>query len=169
MRVQNSSRLQKLDLRQVCAILLCVTLACSACAQPKPQSGIVDEAAILSQNHRDQINALLSTHNQKGPGRISVIIIQKLPPDTSIDQFTQARINQPPRAANEKLDRVLLAVAIQDRRMRIETSKDVSALLPDAFCKSVIDKTIAPHFKQTNYFQGIHAGLSALTNKLVSR
>jgi uncharacterized protein len=112
---------------------------------------------------------LLSTHNQKGPGRIFVVIVEKLPPDKSVEQFARDRINQPPPAAGEKLDRVLLAIALHDRKMRIETSKDVSTLLSDAFCKSVIDKTIAPHFKQTNYFQGIHTGLSALTNKLISR
>lgn len=165
MHVQNL----KVDLRHVWAIFLCLTLACSAFGQVKGQPGIIDEAAVLSQNQRDQINTLLSTHNQKGPGRISVLLVEKLPPDKSIEQFTRARINQPPPAAGEKLDRVLLAIALHDRKMRIETSKDVSTLLPDAFCKSIIDKTIAPHFKQTNYFQGIHAGLSALTNKLATR
>lgn len=150
-------------------LLLWIALACCACAESKTQSAVTDEAGILSEKQRDQINSLIATHNQKGPGRIAVLIVQKLPPGTTIEQLAAARINQPLPATGEKLDRVLLAIALHDRKMRIETSKDVWPLLSDSFCKTVIDKTIAPHFRQTNYFEGIHAGLSALTNKLASR
>ena len=166
--MQDPHRSRNVGLRRVwTTLLLAIGLASAAFAESP--AVLVDEAGVLSDKERDEIKKLISAYNEKGPGRIYVVVIDKLPPGTSIEQFASARINQPPLGANEKADRVLLAVAVQDRKMRIETSKDVWALLPDAFCKSVIDKVIAPRFKEKNYFQGIRDGVSALSSKLKSR
>jgi uncharacterized protein len=162
-----SGRVRTILLIQAVVFLVMASLGHSV--QLATQAFVADEAGILSDKQRDQINTLISGHNAKGPRRIHVVIVDKLPTGTSIEQFASARINQPPPGAGEKLDRVLLAIAVQDRKMRIETSKEVWPVLPDAFCKGVIDKTIAPQFKEKNYFQGIHAGVSALINKLVPR
>lgn len=143
------------------ALVLLLALGCSGGA-----ALITDEAGVLTQEQHDKMNALLLAHRERGPGRISVLIVEKLPAGTSIEKLAATRINQPPPAADKKLDRVLLAIALQDRRMRIETSKEVWALLPDSFCEAVIEKTIAPQFKEKNYFEGIREGVSALIKKL---
>jgi len=142
-----------MGLRRLWTTLLIAIGLASAVFAESP-TVLVDEAGVLSDKERDEIKKLISAHNEKGPGRVYVVVIDKLPAGTTIEQFASTRINQPPLGAKEKADRVLLAVAVQDRKMRIETSKNVWALVPDAFCKSVIDKTIAPRFKERNYFQG---------------
>jgi hypothetical protein len=125
-----------------------------------------DEAQLLSREQATEISKLLEAHNAHGPGRIYVVIIKQLPPGVTIEQYALKKINERPRGNNEKADRVLVAIAVDDRKLRIETSKEVRELLPNAFCKNVIDDTITPRFKQEKYYEGLHAGISALSARL---
>ena len=148
------------------AFILAMTLLGCGNAAPKNQQRITDEAGVLSGIQRREIDALLSAHDKIGPGRIAVLMVNKLPAGMTIETFAVARINQPPPARNEKLDRVLLAIALEDRKMRIETSREMSTVLPDGFCKRVIEQTIAPQFKEKKYFEGIREGVSALIKQI---
>ena len=56
-------------------------------------------------------------------------------------------------------DGVLLLVAKNDRRVRIEVGYGLEGVLPDATCNRIIDETIMPPFRQGNYYGGIEAGL----------
>src|SRR3954471_3936101 len=127
---------------------------------------VQDEAMALTPAQQKELSAILILHNQKGPGKISICIVRQLRPESTIEAFASAKINERPRNANEKFDRILIAVSIQDRKMRIETSKEVSAALPDDFCKTVISEQIAPSFKAKNYFEGLKAGVAAIITKL---
>ena len=149
------------------ALFVCwhaVVPCCSAEANTYPL--ITDEAAVLTPEQHEEISALLLAHNKKGPGRISVFIATKLPPETTIEKFARDKINSPPPTAREKADRILIALALEDRKMRIETSRQVWAALPDSFCRDVITQKMAPQFKDKKYFEGIQAGISALIAKL---
>jgi hypothetical protein len=125
-----------------------------------------DEAHLLSREHAAEISKVLEAHNARGPGRIYVVIIKQLPPGATIEGYALKKINEPPPAKNEKADRTLVAIAVNDRKLRIETSKEVWERLPDSFCKSVIGDTITPKFKQQQYYEGLHAGILALTARL---
>ena len=96
---------------------------------------LTDQAGILAPQQRKQLAALLETHNQKGPGRISVLIIKRLPEGTSLERHAADKINEPPLAPSQKADRVLLLIAMEDRKLRIETSKEVWTALPDLLQK----------------------------------
>src|ERR1041384_2306618 len=98
----------------------CGTVALCSSAEIKTDTPVTDEAAVLTAEQRKDISALLLAHNQKGPGRIFIIIVKQLPRETTMDKFALDTINKPPFKANEKADRILIAIAIQDRKMRIE-------------------------------------------------
>ena len=144
----------------------CGTVAPCSGAEKKTDTLIIDEAAVLTPQQHKEISSLLLDHNRKGPGRISVFIAKQLPPDTTIEKFAKNKINEQPLAPNEKADRILIAIALQDRKMRIETSREVWAALPEQFCKEVINQKMTPQFKEKKYFEGIHAGISALITRL---
>lgn len=127
-----------------------------------------DEAMVLSSTESNAIVELLSTHNARGPGRVWVLIVPQLPAGESIESFTRQQINQPRRPASEKNDRVLLSIAIKDRKLRIETSPAVWSLLTDDICKRIIDTDIVPKFKEQEYFEGIRDGVKAIVARLES-
>ena len=60
-------------------------------------------------------------------------------------------------------DGVLLIVAKDDRRVRIEVAKTLEGAIPDLAAKRVIDQAMTPRFKQGDYAGGIGAGVEQLT------
>jgi uncharacterized protein len=57
---------------------------------------------------------------------------------------------------------VLLIVAINDHKMRIEVGFGLEGALTDALSGEIIRNEIAPHFKAGDYFGGLMAGVTAI-------
>ena len=131
-----------------------------------PAGLLYDDANILNDEENMAISDILSVHNSKGPGRISILTIKELPKEVSIERYAYGFINAIPTFENEKKDRILLLISVKDRKMRIETSKDVWGALTDTECAHIIKDVIAPEFKKNRYSDGINAGLLAIINEL---
>ena len=127
-----------------------------------------DDVGLLDRVERKEIIGLLEQPGQKPLGRIYLDILDKLPPGLTIDQYAHKRLNERPRMANEKIDRILLVVALQSKAVRIETSRDVWPILSDEYCHQVNREIIIRKFKKGAYVAGIKAGIEALIKKLNS-
>lgn len=64
-------------------------------------------------------------------------------------------------------DGVILIVALQDHRVRIEVGRGLEGAIPDAAAARVIREYVAPRFREGDYYGGIHDAVGALT-KLIS-
>lgn len=53
---------------------------------------------------------------------------------------------------------ILLLVAIDDRKVRIETGYGLEGAIPDITAKHIIEESITPNFKEGNYYRGIDQG-----------
>jgi len=60
-------------------------------------------------------------------------------------------------------DGVLLIVAKNDRKLRIEVGRGLEGAIPDAFAKRIIEEAITPRFKEGDFHAGIAAGLDRIT------
>ena len=61
---------------------------------------------------------------------------------------------------------MLLLIAKQDRRLRIEVGYGLEGAIPDGIAKRIIDESISPHFRRQDYFGGIQAGLQDLQARI---
>ncbi|MCB1314503.1 MAG: TPM domain-containing protein, partial [Leptospiraceae bacterium] len=59
-------------------------------------------------------------------------------------------------------DGVILLVAKEDRKLRIEVGYGLEGAIPDAGANRIIDEFIVPEFKRGNFYDGIAAGVDAL-------
>ncbi len=59
-------------------------------------------------------------------------------------------------------DGVLLLIAKNDRKLRIEVGRGLEGALPDAIAKRIIAEDIAPLFKQGDFNGGINAGVDRI-------
>ncbi len=125
-----------------------------------------DESGTLTNEQRDGLSKLIAAQNRKGLGRIFVLILKNLPEGRTLERTASLAINQEPSSPNERPDRILILAAIKERRVRIETSRDVWNLLPDAFCHSVINEQMSPAFRKSDFYSGIRAAVEALSKKL---
>ncbi len=59
-------------------------------------------------------------------------------------------------------DGVLVIVAKDDRRLRIEVAKSLEGAIPDLAAKRIIDETITPGFKRGDFAGGLQAGIDQI-------
>lgn len=144
--------------------LLLAGLACGAWAQialPEPGRRVTDLAATLS---ADQVAALenrLAAFETKKGSQIAVLIVPSLAGE-DIAAFG-IRVAERWRIGRGKLDDgLILIVAQDDRQMRIEVGYGLEGALPDAIARRVIAETIAPRFREGDYYGGLDAGLTQL-------
>jgi uncharacterized protein len=57
---------------------------------------------------------------------------------------------------------VLLYIAKEDRKLRIEVGYGLEGALTDALSNQIIRKEITPQFKKGNFYDGINAGVDAI-------
>jgi uncharacterized protein len=62
----------------------------------------------------------------------------------------------------EKNNGVLLYIAKDDRKLRIEVGYGLEGALTDALSSQIIRKEITPQFKKGNFYDGINAGVDAI-------
>ena len=83
-----------------------------------------------------------------------------------IFDFTM-RVAEQWKLGSEKQDNgLLMAIAINDRRIQIATGYGLEGVLPDIVASRIIRNNITPYFKQNQFAQGIDAGLAEIENIL---
>jgi uncharacterized protein len=59
-------------------------------------------------------------------------------------------------------DGLLMIVAKDDRKLRIEVAKTLEGAIPDLAAKQIIDDAISPRFRAGDYAGGLHAGVDQI-------
>ncbi|MEK6649793.1 MAG: TPM domain-containing protein, partial [Bacteroidota bacterium] len=71
--------------------------------------------------------------------------------------FEEGRLGQ-----KEKNNGVLIAVALNDRAVRIEVGYGLEGVLTDALCRQIIEREILPRFRQEQHYGGLIASIYAI-------
>jgi uncharacterized protein len=126
---------------------------------------IHDEAKVLSPGFVEQLEHRIKSDEDSTSNQIAVLVIRSLE-DYPMEDYTLAVAEKWKLGQKEKDNGVLLFVAVEDRKIRIETGYGVEGVLPDALCNRIIRNDIAPYFRQANYEAGIQAGVEAISKAI---
>ena len=129
---------------------------------------VTDNADILSKETRRTITESLKAHEQKTGNQIAVLTIPSLEGD-SIEEYAVAVFNSWKLGQKGKDNGILVVVAPNDRRMRIEVGYGLEGTLPDGLAGSIIRTIMTPQFKTGNYNDGIQSGIKAIIEVLEGR
>jgi len=149
-------------LRLTAAAFALFAIAAQAALQfPALTGRVVDEAGILSPAARAELDAQLGAHEKATGNQVVVVTLKSLQGDDIADYGYQLGrhwgIGQ-----KGKNNGVLLIVAPNERKLRIEVGYGLEGVLTDAESRIIIERVIQPYFKQGDYDQGIRAGVSAI-------
>ena len=114
-------------------------------AQPNNRA-VIDEAGILRPQIEEALNDLLIKFDENSTNQISVVSVKSLG-GYEIEEFAneQARFLA---LGQKKYDNgILLLVAPNERKVRIEVGYGLEGVLTDGIAKRIIDYKILPHFK----------------------
>lgn len=133
---------------------------------PELTSYVYDEAKLLSASEISFLEEKLSAFAKNKGTQVVVVAVAKLPADYTIEQYT-LKIAEVSKLGRSKIDDwVILAIAKEDKKIRIETGYGVEGIVTDIRADQIIRTLITPKFKSNEYNTGIVDGVSALLSLL---
>ena len=132
-----------------------------AVAIPALTSPVVDTTGTLSAGQKQQLEQqALALQRSKG-SQLQVLVVPSTQPET-IEQYTQRAMDQWKLGRKGVDDGVLLVVAKDDRRVRIQPGYGLEGAIPDAIANRVIQEYLVPRFRTGDYAGGIVEGTAQL-------
>ncbi len=145
------------------ALLLCLLPlpVLAAAAIPALDDPVVDTANALSASTRATLREqALQLQARKG-AQLQVLVVPSVG-DDGIEAYAQRVFEQWQLGRAGVDDGVLLLVAVQDRRVRIQTGYGLEGTIPDAYAARIIDKAIVPRLREGGLDQGLLDGSKVL-------
>jgi uncharacterized protein len=132
-----------------------------AATLPPLTGRVVDNAGLLSPEERASLTSRLEAIENETSVQIVVATIPSLGGDP-IEDYS-LRLAEAWKAGQKGLDNgVILLVARDDRKVRIEVGYGLEAVIPDGLAGRIIRERIAPSFQQGKYYDGILAAVEGL-------
>jgi uncharacterized protein len=132
---------------------------------PTHTGPVVDLAGAFTQSENAQISASLMQFKRKYGPQIQVVTIPKLQ-DETIEGFSIKIADKWKLGSKDKDDGVLLLIATQDRKVRIEVGQGLEGDLPDALAGKIIRAGIIPFFKKGQINAGVLTGLGMIAESI---
>ena len=129
--------------------------------KPDPPRLVVDNANILSPEEQNSLESKLVALDDSTSNQIVILTVPTLDDqpieDVAVNTFRSWAIG------NKKTNNgVLILIAVNDRKVKIEVGYGLEGAIPDVTCKDIIDNVISPSFKQAQYFKGLDAATDNL-------
>src|SRR5579859_4490502 len=120
-----------------------------------------DEAHALRQETADQLEKELKAYEDSTSNQIAVLIVQSLDGDV-LEEYSLHVAEKWKLGQKGKDNGVLLLIAVDDHKIRIEVGQGLEGVLTDAQCSRIIRNEIAPAFRRSEFDGGVAAGVSAI-------
>lgn len=149
------------------ALLLCWALAGAAQeAELPPLSGrVVDRAELLDTQTEARLTSMLAAHEQATTEQVVVVTLPDLQ-GRSIEEIGLQLGRKWGIGQQGEDNGALLIVARDDRRMRIEVGYGLEGRLTDAQSSVIINRIMAPAFREGDFARGISEGTEAIIQVL---
>ena len=144
------------------ALLLALTGPARALDVPPLQGRVNDLAGVLSAAERGALEARLAAYERGTGHQLAVLLMPTLEGDP-VEDFSIRVVESWQLGKKGRDDGILLLVAVQDRKVRIEVGYGLEGDLPDARAARIVREVIAPAFQQGNMALGIARGVAAIT------
>lgn len=131
--------------------------------RPNPPQLVNDYTSTLTPAQVQALENKLVAYDDSTSSQISVVIISSLK-GYDVSEYALALGREWQIGGKEFNNGVLLLVAKDDRKIRIEVGYGLEGAIPDITAKSIIDNSITPHFKEDNYYRGLDRATDDIIN-----
>ncbi len=136
--------------------------------QPVPPltARVTDLTGTLTAEQQTALEQKLAAFEARKGSQFAVLIVPTTRPEDiaqySIRVVDQWKLGRGSVGGKKVDDGALLLIAKDDHRMRIEVGYGLEGVLTDAMSNRIISETIAPAFREGNFYEGIDAGLEQM-------
>lgn len=130
-------------------------------ALPALATRVTDLTATLDATQRGRLEAQLAAMERVHGGQAAILLLPSTQPE-SIEQYG-IRLAEAWKIGHKGADNgVIVIVAKDDRKMRIEVGYGLEGVIPDVIAKRIIEERMAPRFRQGDFFGGLSAAMEGL-------
>lgn len=128
---------------------------------PSLNEPVIDQANLLSPEQKQALSDQIRQLYQTGKAQMAIVIVPTTGQEDIFD-YTM-RVGEKWQLGSAKRDNgILMAIAVNDRRIQILTGYGLEGVLPDIVVGRIIRDQITPYFKQAQYAQGIQSGVNEI-------
>lgn len=142
------------------------TSAQAALQFPQLTGRVVDDAGVLSDDTKRELEGILAGDQQQFGGRQIVVVTLKSLQGTDIADYGYQLGRHWGIGQKGKNDGALLIVAPNEHETRIDVGYGLEGELTDAKSRIIIERTMLPAFRKGDYDGGVTAGTKALLGTL---
>jgi uncharacterized membrane protein YgcG len=135
---------------------------------PAPQGRVNDFAQVLDPSTTAQLNALAAEVEQRTTAEIAVVVVPTTAPMTP-KEYATALFNHWGVGKRGSDNGVMVLLAIDDRRVEIETGYGVEGILPDGHAGEIIRTAMLPAFTHDQWGEGLVAGTQRVAQVLLKQ
>jgi uncharacterized protein len=135
-------------------------------AIPPLTARVTDLSGTLTAEQQTALEQKLAAFESRKGSQLAVLIVPTTRPE-AIEQYSirvvdQWKLGRGAVGGKKVDDGALLLIAKDDHRIRIEVGYGLEGVLTDAMSNRIISETIAPAFREGNFYEGIDAGLGQM-------
>lgn len=162
-------RLRAMWLRALCLSWALLWAAAAPAQEPLPvpplAGRVVDQTATLSAAQSAALEAKLAAFEAEAGPQIVLLLVPATAPE-DIAAYAQRVAEQWKIGRRDVGDGVLVVVAKNERRLRIEVAKALEGAIPDLAARQIIDQAMRPAFRANDYAGGLNAGVDRLMQRI---
>ena len=132
---------------------------------PNYSAYVNDYAGVLQSGIKTQTEDLIAKVEKETNSEIAVAIVSSLE-GVSVEEYAVTLFEKWGVGKKKEDNGVLLLVAIEDRKLRIEVGYGLEGTITDLEAGNIIDDVIVPKFKQNDYSTGVYDGVVAIANQI---
>jgi len=152
----------RLGLLGLCLFVPFATVGQTLLQVPELSGRVIDITGTLSAAERSLLEEKLAELESASGSQVVVLMVNTTAPE-DIAAFANRVGNTWKIGRREVGDGLIVLVAKEDRKIRIEVAKTLEGAVPDLMASRVISQSIAPRFKQGEFFSGLDAGVDQLS------
>ncbi|HSV57728.1 MAG TPA: TPM domain-containing protein [Variovorax sp.] len=152
--------------RALAVFAMAVLMAAAALAQglaPVPQltARVIDQTATLDIQQKQALEAKLAAIEAEKGSQVVVLMVPGTAPE-DIASYAN-RVGNAWKIGRKAVgDGVLVIVAKDERKMRIEVAKTLEGAIPDIMAARIIDNAMKPRFRQNDFAGGLGAAVDQI-------
>jgi len=150
-------------------ILLIISFFCCATAfaqksipMPNPPSLVVDNAHLLNEYDRKQLEKKLVDLDQNTSNQIAIVTVPSLNGE-ALEDVSLATLRDWGIGGKKHNNGILILIALEEKKIRIEVGYGLEGAVTDVASKDIIENDLKPAFKMHNYYGGFNNAVDNLS------
>ena len=128
---------------------------------PPLKTRVTDLTGTLNAQQRGELESRIAAYETRRGSQIAVLLLPTTKPE-EIEQYS-IRVAEAWKIGRKGVDDgLLLIVAKDDRRLRIEVGYGLEGVIPDSVARRVIEERITPRFRDGDFHGGVRDGVDQL-------